>query len=188
MGLLQKALETYEAMEKIVGIYEEGKEEPLAPIGHIVTRAQIEVTINADGEFKGAKLADKDKKIIIPVTEESSGRTSSPAAHPLCEQLGYLLGDDEGKFDLYINNLTQWCQSAYAHPKAKAVLAYIQQRTLRSDLINAGQRKGHGLLACAWLWHFRPFRCVGGCRPDESLFLLLSVAKTRRDQSLYADG
>ena len=27
MGLLQKALETYEAMEKIVGIYEEGKEE-----------------------------------------------------------------------------------------------------------------------------------------------------------------
>lgn len=138
MGLLQKALETYEAMEKIVGIYEEGKEEPLAPIGHIVTKAQIEVTINADGEFKGAKLADKDKKIIIPVTEESSGRTNSPAAHPLCEQLGYLLGDDEGKFDLYINNLTQWCQSAYAHPKAKAVLAYIQQRTLRSDLINAG--------------------------------------------------
>ena len=138
MGLLQKALETYEAMEKIVGLYEEGKEEPLAPIGHIVTKAQIEVTINADGAFKGAKLADKDKKIIIPVTEESAGRTSSPAAHSLCEQLGYLLGDDEVKFDLYINNLTQWCQSAYAHPKAKAILAYIQQRTLRSDLINAG--------------------------------------------------
>ncbi len=138
MGLLQKALETYEAMEKIVGIYEEDKEEPLAPIGHIVTKAQIEVTINADGAFKGAKLADKDKKIIIPVTEESAGRTSSPAAHPLCEQLGYLLGDDEVKFNLYISNLTQWCQSAYAHPKAKAILAYIQQRTLRSDLINAG--------------------------------------------------
>ena len=138
MGLLQKALETYEAMEGLAGIYEEGKEEPLAPIGHIVTKAQIEVTIDADGRFVGAKSADKDKKIIIPVTEESSGRTSSPAAHPLCEQLGYLLGDDEVKFDLYINNLTQWCQSAYAHPKAKAVLAYIQQRTLRSDLTNAG--------------------------------------------------
>ncbi|MDD6051075.1 MAG: type I-C CRISPR-associated protein Cas8c/Csd1, partial [Clostridiales bacterium] len=138
MGLLQKALETYEAMEGLVGIYEDGKEEPLAPIGHIVTKAQIEVTINADGTFVGAKQADKDQKIIIPVTEESSGRTSSPAAHPLCEQLGYLLGDDEVKFDLYINNLTQWCQSAYAHPKAKAVLTYTQQRTLRSDLINAG--------------------------------------------------
>lgn len=137
MGLLQKALETYEAMGGLVGIYEDGKEEPLAPIGHIVTKAQIEVTINAEGTFVGAKQADKDQKIIIPVTEESSGRTSSPAAHPLCEQLGYLLGDDEVKFDLYINNLTQWCQSAYAHPKAKAVLAYIQQRTLRSDLTSA---------------------------------------------------
>lgn len=138
MGLLQKALETYKAMEGLAGIYEEGKEEPLAPIGHIVTKAQIEVTIDADGRFVGAKSADKDKKIIIPVTEESSGRTSSPAAHALCEQLGYLLGDDEVKFDLYINNLTQWCHSAYAHPKAKAVLVYIQQRMLRSDLINAG--------------------------------------------------
>lgn len=49
MGLLQKALETYEAMEALAGIYEEGKEEPLAPIGHIVTKAQIEVTINAEG-------------------------------------------------------------------------------------------------------------------------------------------
>jgi len=138
MGLLQKALETYEAMEGLVGRYEEGKEEPLAPIGHIVTRAQIEITIDADGRFISAKPADKEKKIIIPVTEESSGRTSSPAAHPLCEQLGYLLGDDEVKFDLYINNLTQWCQSAYAHLKAKAVLTYVQQRTLRSDLMNAG--------------------------------------------------
>lgn len=138
MGLLQKAIETYEAMEGLAGIYEAGRDEPLAPIGHIVTKAQIEVTINAEGEFVSAKPADKDRKIIIPVTEESAGRTSSPAAHALCEQLGYLLGDDEVKFDLYINNLMQWCQSAYAHPKAKAVLTYMQQRTLRSDLTNAG--------------------------------------------------
>ena len=138
MGLLQKALETYEAMESLAGIYEEGKEEPLAPIGHIVTKAQIEVTINAEGQFVSAKQADKDQKIIIPVTEESSGRTSSPAAHPLCEQLGYLLGDDEVKFGLYINGLTQWVQSEHTHPKAVAVLKYTQQHTLRDDLTNAG--------------------------------------------------
>ena len=138
MGLLQKALETYEAMEGLAGIYEEGKEEPLAPIGHIVTKAQIEVTINAEGQFVSAKQADKDQKIIIPVTEESSGRTSSPAAHPLCEQLGYLLGDDEVKFGLYINGLTQWVQSEHTHPKAAAVLKYTQQHTLRDDLTNAG--------------------------------------------------
>lgn len=137
MGLLQKAIETYDAMEGLAGVYEVDKE-PLAPIGHMVTKAQIEVTIDADGCFRGAQAADKDRKIIIPVTEESSGRTSSPAAHALCEQLGYLLGDDEVKFSLYTQQLAQWAQSDNAHPKAIAVLKYIQQRTLRSDLTAAG--------------------------------------------------
>lgn len=136
MGLLQKALETYDAMERLAGIYVEGKE-PLAPVGHIVTKAQIEVTIDADGQFISAQATDKDKKIIIPVTEESSGRTSSPAAHPLCEQLGYLLGRDEVKFSLYVHGLEQWVQSAYCHPKAAAVLSYIRKGTLRDDLVSA---------------------------------------------------
>lgn len=137
MGLLQKALETYDTMEQLAGIYVEGKE-PLAPIGHIVTKAQIEVTIDADGQFISACAADKDRKIIIPVTEESSGRTSSPAAHPLCEQLGYLLGQDEIKFALYKQGLERWEQSEYSHPKAVAVLRYIRNATLREDLTAAG--------------------------------------------------
>lgn len=137
MGLLQKALETYDAMERLAGIYEEGKE-PLAPVGHIVTKAQIEVTIDAQGRFISARAAEKDRKIIIPVTEESAGRTSSPAAHPLCEQLGYLLGQDEAKLTLYIKGLEDWVQSEHSHPKAAAVLRYIQGGTLRNDLANAG--------------------------------------------------
>lgn len=137
MGLLQKALETYDAMEQLAGIYVEGKE-PLAPIGHIITKAQIEVTIDAVGHFVSAQPADKDRKIIIPVTEESSGRTSSPAAHPLCEQLGYLLGQDGNKFALYKQGLERWVQSEYSHPKAAAVLSYICRATLREDLSAAG--------------------------------------------------
>lgn len=137
MGLLQKALETYDAMEQLAGIYVEGKE-PLAPIGHIITKAQIEVTVDADGHFVAAQPADKDRKIIIPVTEESSGRTSSPAAHPLCEQLGYLLGQDGNKFALYKQGLERWVQSEYSHPKAVAVLSYICRATLREDLSAAG--------------------------------------------------
>lgn len=133
MGLLQKALETYDAMERLAGIYDEGKE-PLAPVGHIVTKAQIEVTIDSDGRFVSAQAAEKDKKIIIPVTEESSGRTSRPAAHPLCEQLGYLLGRDEAKFSLYVHGLEQWAQSAHGHPKVTAVLSYIRKGTLQEDL------------------------------------------------------
>lgn len=137
MGLMQKALETYESMERLAGVYEEGKE-PLAPIGHIVTKAQIEITIDADGNFVEAKAADKDRKIIIPVTEESSGRTSSPAAHALCDQLGYVTGDDADKYELYINALRQWVQSEYSHPKAEAVLKYVERRMIHADLERMG--------------------------------------------------
>lgn len=137
MGLLQKTLETYDALEKLAGLYEEGKE-PLAPIGHIVTRAQICITIDAEGRFVEARAAEKDQKIIIPVTEESSGRTSSPAPHALCEQLGYLLGDDPQKRSMYIDALQKWVQSAYTHPMAEAVLKYVQQGTMRADLREAG--------------------------------------------------
>lgn len=137
MGLLQKAIETYDAMEGLVGVYEEGKE-PLAPVGHIVTRAQIEVTITADGQFVGARAADKEQKIIIPVTEDSAGRTSAPAAHPLCEQLGYLSGKDKGKFQLYIDGLEKWVKSAHTHPKAEAVWTYVRGHTLLADLASAG--------------------------------------------------
>ena len=121
MGLLQKALETYDALEGLAGIYETGKE-PLAPVGHIVTKAQIEVTIDADGCFVEAKAADTDTKIIIPVTEESAGRTSSPAAHALCDQLGFLLEFSPDKHALYMDQLERWVGSDYTHPKAAAVL------------------------------------------------------------------
>lgn len=137
MGLLQKAMETYDAMERLAGIYQEGKE-PLAPIGHIVTKAQIEITITADGRFSAARPADKDMKIIIPVTEESAGRTSSPAAHPLCDQLGYLLGQDPAKYALYVSGLEKWVQSEHSHPMAQAVLRYVTGGTMGDDLSSAG--------------------------------------------------
>ena len=85
MGLLQRAIETYDANTALIGVYRDGHE-PLAPIGHILTSANIEITLNAQGKFLAARKVDKkEPKILIPVTEESSGRTSGLAAHPLCE-------------------------------------------------------------------------------------------------------
>lgn len=148
MGLLQKALETYETMQRLAGVYEEGKE-PLAPIGHIVTRAQIEITIDADGTFVDARSADKDMKIIIPVTEDSAGRTSSPAAHALCDQLGYVLKSEDDKHALYVTQLEKWVQSEFHHAKAEAVLRYVKSGTMAEDLQRAGVTvKGEKDMVC----------------------------------------
>lgn len=54
MGLLQKAVETYDSMNHLAGIIENGKE-PLAPIGHICTKAAIEITIDKNGNYIHAK-------------------------------------------------------------------------------------------------------------------------------------
>lgn len=150
MGLLQKALETYDAMERLAGIYEEGKE-PLAPIGHIVTNVHIEVTIDADGQFVSARAADKDRKIIIPATERSGGRSGTVIApHPLCDKLDYLSGKAPEKLDAYLLQLKAWVDSEHSHPKAAAVLRYMEKRTLRTDLLAAGlgTEKEKNLVVC----------------------------------------
>ena len=116
MGLLQKAVETYDAHAAQVGKVQEGHE-VLAPVSHILTSAQIEITVNAAGELADARAVDKkEPKIIIPVTEDSGGRTSAPCAHPLCDQLCYLAPYDEKRHPLYLEQLERWAASPYSHP------------------------------------------------------------------------
>ena len=55
MGLLQKAVETYDAMAHRAGKIDKTEQEPLAPISHILTRAQIEITLDQDGRFITAR-------------------------------------------------------------------------------------------------------------------------------------
>ena len=87
MGLFQKAAETYDAHLSYVGVEREGHQ-TLAPVAHILTRAELEITLNKDGTFSSARLVDKSEpKIPIPATEDSAGRTSGACAHPLCDQL-----------------------------------------------------------------------------------------------------
>ena len=135
MGLMQKALETYDAMSAWAGVAVENRE-TLAPVGHITAKAKIEITLDADGGFVQARAVDE--KIIIPATEESAGRTSAPAAHPLCEQIGYLLPGNEEKFRLYTQQMEQWANSRYGSPKLNAILNYVRRGTLQTDLARAG--------------------------------------------------
>ena len=138
MGLFQKAAETYDAMEHLVGVPIEGKE-TLAPIGHIIANPKIEITIDAEGNFVRARGIDI--KVPIPCTERSSGRTSGAIAHPLCDNIGYISEYDGGKHELYIEELTRWNNSKFSSPKIHAVYFYVQKGTVLIDLENAGVLK-----------------------------------------------
>lgn len=54
MGLLQKACETYDCHARYAGSQREGNE-TLAPVSHIITSAQIEITLDQDGNFVEAR-------------------------------------------------------------------------------------------------------------------------------------
>lgn len=137
MGILQKAVETYDSHKSLVGVVQ-ADHEVLAPLSHIVTSAQLEIVLTEDGDFVSARTVDKkEPKIMIPATEESAGRTSAPVAHPLCDQLGYLADYNAEKHTLYTQLLDSWCDSPYSHPKVRAVRSYISKNRLTGDLLRS---------------------------------------------------
>lgn len=144
-------------MNQLYKTYEEniGKnsdDASLCPIAHMNANAQIEVCINEDSEFVSAiEVAKENAVTLIPVTEASSGRSSGAAPHALCDTLSYVAGDysqycesekerkkAEDKFVKYLEGLQKWQESAYAHPKVKAIFLYLQKNSLISDLIGSG--------------------------------------------------
>ena len=138
MGLLQKAVETYDANASLIGVYQAGRD-PLAPIGHSLTNAGIEITLNAQGAFLAARRVEKtEPKILIPVMEDSSGRTSGLAAHPLCDQLKYIACTNEKAHALYLQTLRAWMESPHPHPFLRAVFSYAEGGSILNDLTGAG--------------------------------------------------
>ena len=138
MGLLQKAVETYESHRNLIGVYHENGT-VLAPIAHTVKKADIEITITAEGAFYDANTSCKGQSIIIPVSVDSAGRAGKVIApHPLCEQLGYLSPISPIKYDTYLAQLTQWLQSDYSHPILQAIATYLQAGTILTDLERVG--------------------------------------------------
>ena len=119
----------------------------LLPPFHTTVTAQIEVTINAEGEFlEAAKVGSEDKLTIIPVTEKSGSRTAGKAPHPLCDNLRYLAGDYgeyvqdkkgdvESYHELYMEELGKWHHSPFSHEKVDAIWLYLKKGTLIRDLL-----------------------------------------------------
>ncbi len=146
MSWILKLFETYENCQAMIGVIEDENKVPLIPICHTTQKAQITVTIDGAGNFKRAVIIPKaNSRTIIPCTEESGGRTSGAAAHPLADKLQYLAADYEnyatgkkGYYASYEQGLQKWCDSDFGHPKAAAVLKYLKNGTLLKDLVQNG--------------------------------------------------
>ena len=131
MGLFQKAVETYDAMQSLVGKKQANRDEVLAPIGYVVRPAGIEITVDADGNF--VRATKIDEKIPIPCTEKSSGRSSGLAPHPLCDNLGYVTEKDAEKHALYLSGIKSWIDSGYGNSKLDAIYTYLVKGCVLRD-------------------------------------------------------
>jgi CRISPR-associated protein Csd1 len=140
MSWIEKLYETYNNCQASIGNPED--EIPLLPICHTTQKAQIEITIDGDGNFVRAAVVPKsDARTIIPCTESSGGRTSGEAPHPLCDKLQYVAADyleygvnKEAFHNSYEKQISDWV-SASNHPKVRAILNYIKKKKIIADLV-----------------------------------------------------
>lgn len=146
MSWMNRALETYEQNQVLAGKAQEGAE-TLLPVAHMAFKAQLEITIDQDGNFIRALEVDKtDCSTIIPVTEASGGRSSGIAPHPLNDTLSYIAGDFSKygnkdcskKYKEYLQGLKQWAESDHTHPKVQAICTYVSKERMMQDLISCG--------------------------------------------------
>jgi CRISPR-associated protein Csd1 len=126
---------------------------PLLPMCHTTQNAHIEIILDPEGKFMYASAVPRDERLTaIPSTEESAGRSGTkPVPHPLCDGLQYVAGDfgdhggkvtsgfsDGEPHRLYVDQLRRWVTSVHAHPKAAAILQYIERGRVVSDLVTSG--------------------------------------------------
>lgn len=147
MSWISDLYQTYEANEDAVAKNLDSGQAVLLPISHSTQKAQIEITLDMEGNFLDAKQVPKDQAVtIIPVTEDSAARSSNPCAHPLEDKLEYLAGDyekytrinNEKKHALYLQELSGWCNSAFSLPQLHAIRTYVEKNSTLKDLINRG--------------------------------------------------
>lgn len=137
-----KLLETYDACSSLVGEYKNGN--ILLPIGHLIQRAQIELTIDEEGSFINAVILEQEAAdTVLPVSEDSASRGNGISPHPLHDKLLYI-AKDYSKYvdplrskhhDAYMEQLYQWVTSPYTNATIQAIYAYLLKGTVIEDLI-----------------------------------------------------
>lgn len=162
MSWMQKLYQTYNEVEKNADLLDLDKE-TLAPLWHSPQTAHIKIVLSADGNFISAEVLPDKTIVMLPVTEDSEGRTSGLAPHALADSLQYIAKDlaltytaeivreVEGKngkkkivkekkedliFNLYSEQLDRWCTYT-SSPKVLAIQRYVHKGTILADLIKA---------------------------------------------------
>ncbi len=142
--------ELYKVYELAVGTEAADGDTPLLPVSHSTANAQIEITIDENGEYVSATVVSKENAVtIIPVTEDSGTRSSGIAPMPLADKLVYIAGDypvyAKGKrsdnseyYSAYMEQLEKWCESTFSHPAVRAIYSYLSKKQLMSDLVGSG--------------------------------------------------
>lgn len=107
MSVLKSLLDTYNVCEKNNLIdRHNGDNTVLLPLFHTNLRSSgdniLDILLDIDSDIIKVDFLQKDKVIIFPVTIDSASRTSSPSAHPLIDQLAYMLEGNEDKHELYM--------------------------------------------------------------------------------------
>lgn len=147
MGWMQKCYETYENNIHMAGRLE-AEQTMLCPPNHTVLKAQIEISVSADGEFITAcEIPKSDSDTVIPITENSAVRTSGVSAHMLCDQLKYIaLGNKSYPhrekykkfYDDYMENLSSWVENDPGNKKLSAIYSYCKGGSIIKDLEECG--------------------------------------------------
>lgn len=149
MTWLRNLFETYESNQNLIGVFQRksnNQEYALIPLSHSTSNAQIEVTLDMEGNLVSASVIEKeDASTVIPCTEDSASRSGrEPAPHPLHDKLIYVAGDyvkyggSEKSYNphaKYMEQLKSWCESEHSHPKVNAVYKYLLKGRLVEDLI-----------------------------------------------------
>jgi len=151
----------YDANAERAGKAETWKGKPLVlfPVGYDTMEAQIEIHIDQEGNYIGARILEKEEaETLVPYPES---RTSGPKALPLFDSLAYVAGDLreavtfyfpnaknekerqrklarlKESFPPYLAGLKAWCESPFSHPKVRAIYSYVARRTVAGDLIRS---------------------------------------------------
>ena len=196
MGLMKQAYDTYCAMEKqYVGVYGEAKE-PLVPVSHQIAKADLEITLDSEGNLLDARQVDpKEAATIIPVTEQSAGRTGDTCcAHPLCDQLRFFSPRYPAKYEAYLTQLHRWEGSPYSHPKLSAIAGYVEKGSILEDMSRLGlislDEKGMPTkekLLVRWRVEAGTEGNVAACWQDRTLFraFIDYYASTKKEDSVF---